>query len=66
MYQTKMLKTGATFSCQKQYLNYIYEKASYNTDQVICDNRSSNLLYTKETLKTKQINRKLEKIGLEK
>jgi len=29
MYQTKMLKTGATFSCQKHKLNCIYEKASY-------------------------------------
>lgn len=41
MYQTKMLKTGATFSCQKHNLNYIYEKASFNADQVILGEKIS-------------------------
>lgn len=36
-----MLKTGATFSCQKHNLNHIYEKASYNTDQVILGEKIS-------------------------
>ena len=41
MYQTKVLKAGPTFSCQKHNLNYIYEKASYNTDQVILGEKIS-------------------------